>query len=157
MQQVLLVGGMEQFVLTNHASQPLLRLIIRLIHNVELISLDAQLLPQDKDVLQLLHVNLILLLGNVFQIQLELPAIGMLLLVHALLDHVKTPHQTQLTVILIWLDAHLMQLNAKLRSAKILLWLLMPYVQLLYQHVHQMELIVSLEVHVRKPHLQLHV
>lgn len=151
------MGGMEQFVLTNHASQPLLRLIIRLIHNVELISLDAQLLPQDKDVLQLLHVNLILLLGNVFQIQLELPAIGMLLLVHALLGHVKTPHQTQLTVILIWLDAHLMQLNAKLRSAKILLWLLMPYVQLLYQHVHQMELIVSLEVHVRKPHLQLHV
>lgn len=60
MQQVLPVDGMEQFVLTNHASQPLLVLIIPLIHNVELISLDAQLLLLDKDVLQLLHANHIL-------------------------------------------------------------------------------------------------
>jgi hypothetical protein len=61
MQQVSHVDGMEQFVLINHVQLPQLLLIIPLIHNVELISLDAQLLLQDKDVFQLRHVNHILL------------------------------------------------------------------------------------------------
>jgi hypothetical protein len=52
---------MEQFVLINHVQLPQPLLIIPLIHNVELISLDAQLLLQDKDVFQLLLVNHILL------------------------------------------------------------------------------------------------
>jgi hypothetical protein len=67
MDQVMHVDGMDKHVPINHVQLPQLLLIIQQMLNVELISLDAQLLQQDKNVFQLLFVNHILYKNNVFQ------------------------------------------------------------------------------------------
>lgn len=54
---MLLADGMDQLVLINHVPLPQLQLITIVILYVELISLDALLLLQDKVVLLSLHAN----------------------------------------------------------------------------------------------------